>query len=80
VTTHTTAVFTVKPEPFLPDGAHPAWGEVHTPPAMVAFCLCGWAFVGTWVPRMFEAENVAHTLAVMKSHEHIRQVQEGVIE
>lgn len=77
---HTTAVFTVKPEPFLPDGAHPAWGMVHTAPAMCAFCLCGWSFVGGWDETTFEAEGVAHTLAVMKSHEHIRQAQEGVIE
>lgn len=77
---HTTVVLTIRPEPFLPDGAHPAWGMVHHAPVTLSFCLCGWAFVGQWSTAFAEGEGVAHTLAVMKSHEHIRQAQEGVIE
>jgi hypothetical protein len=80
VTDHVTVVFTIKPEPFVPDGAHPAWGMVHAAPSMVAFCLCGWGFVGSWTEGPLEAEGVAHTLAMMKSHEHIRRVAEGVTE
>lgn len=76
INAHTTVVLTLNPESFLPEGAHPAWGIVHISPQLAAFCLCGWAFVSEWSGGFFEAEGVAHTLAVMKSHEHIRTVQE----
>lgn len=74
-TVHVVIVFSLVPEPFLPDGAHPVWGMQHVPGEAAAMCLCGWMYVRTF-PRMgggpdVDEEIIALALAQSQADVHV---------
>lgn len=76
---HITVSFVLTGKPFqypCPSGGHAH--EAAGGSEMVAYCLCGWAFVAPFEADRDNAADIAGTLARMQAGEHL--AQEGVTE
>lgn len=76
---HPVVVFTADPvmiQYTCPDGPHSHY--VYTPAQAVAYCLCGWMFVGDFDTFKSNAFDVAYTLAKMQAREHLKNPLKGM--